>query len=151
MNIEDVATALLLLNTRTTPPCSTTNHRVASFGAWSIATGALKLRFGNTRSTLRATWGTWVGGESPPPLLQPPAVSAKAAASPVHRQSACILASSQLPTKRPMMAWPQVKLHRRLPDAVASVHSVRTRLRRMSVLAKLKARARELKGEVWAL
>jgi uncharacterized membrane protein YkvA (DUF1232 family) len=48
-----------------------------------------------------------------------------------------------------------VKLYCRLPDAaadaVASVHSVRTRLRRMSVLAKLKARARELKGEVWAL
>ena len=92
MNVVVVATLGLLSNTRTTPPCSTTNQRVASFGAWSIATGKANDSAGNTRCTVSVTCGTPTGGDdpsSPPP--QPPAASApKAATIPIHRPNAGI-------------------------------------------------------------
>jgi hypothetical protein len=85
-NVVVAATLGLLSNTRTTPRCSTTNQRDASFGAWSIATGKANDRPGNTRCTVSVTCGTPTGGDDPPPSPQPPAASApRVATNPVHR------------------------------------------------------------------
>src|ERR1044071_6152143 len=121
------ATAGTFWNTRTTPPCSTTNQRLVSLGAWSIATGALNVRAGNTRSTLSCTCGG-PGGMSPPPPPppgQPAAPSgARAAAILVHRR-------------------------RRGMGSLSSRKALY--LGAMSVLASFRARAAELKREVYAI
>ena len=68
--VRNVNTCGLLANTRTRPPCSTTNQRVLSPGACSSATGNAKLNAGNTRSTASATAGGAGGvslSSSPPP------------------------------------------------------------------------------------
>src|SRR5687767_10368649 len=74
---------------RTTPPCSTTNHLEASFGAWSIAVGDENDRFANARGVSRPVWqggggggggggGVGVGMFPPPPQ---PTIPRDAAAS----------------------------------------------------------------------
>src|SRR4051794_2735142 len=138
MNAVLVVTAGRLANTRTTPPCSTTNQRAGSLGAWSIATGAEKLSAGNTRSTLSCTGGAGggdPGGGLPPPspLGQPAASSARAAAIPVQRRRACILRS---PSEQ---AWVMARRPGKLYRGA------------MSVLASFKARAAALKREVLAI
>ena len=66
---EDELTAWSLSNTRMTPDCSTTNQRVLSPGACSIATGREKVRFGKARESAIGV------PEVKPPPPPPPAAT----------------------------------------------------------------------------
>src|SRR6187200_3722530 len=67
---------------RTTPPCSTTNQREVSFGAWSIAVGAKNARFGKARGVSRPLLhGGGAGTGMPPPPLPPHPMTASETAA----------------------------------------------------------------------
>src|SRR5262245_38294179 len=79
---------------RTTPPCSTTNQREASFGAWSIAVGDENARFGKARGvSMPVLHGGGSGtGIPPPPLpLHPTTASERAAGTRLRRCMFCFL------------------------------------------------------------
>ena len=71
MKFVAVVTVGLLSKTRTSPPCSTTNQRLLSPGACSIATGLVNVIPENTgsTSTIGVVGGSGMGGVGMPPPL----------------------------------------------------------------------------------